>query len=236
VAETPRSLATYGLDTPLRLTIHTGKDKEPPPARTLLVGRNDQVKKGVYAMREGRVERAAPARGRRDGDPAHGGRAARQARPRRSTAIRSCAFDLESPKGGRHARAREGSAGRSRRRRRLPADQVEAGALLDAGCASCARRDFLSDDASAVPRVLAKPTVKLTAHRAGQAADHGVARAVGRAPRQRAERLRRRRRPRGPSCWWTAKALDDLGRSVGRPPGITRSSPDSSPRTSSGCA
>src|SRR5438876_683977 len=52
VAEAPRSPATYGLDRPLRLTIHTGKDKE-RASRTLLVGRTDTAKKGVYAMREG---------------------------------------------------------------------------------------------------------------------------------------------------------------------------------------
>src|SRR5947199_163272 len=48
VAEAPRSPATYGLDRPLRLTIHTGKDKE-RASRTLLVGRTDTAKKGVYA-------------------------------------------------------------------------------------------------------------------------------------------------------------------------------------------
>src|SRR5207249_12318762 len=52
VAEAPRAPATYGLDRPLRLTIHTGKDKE-RASRTLLVGRTDTAKKGVYAMREG---------------------------------------------------------------------------------------------------------------------------------------------------------------------------------------
>src|SRR5438105_5914438 len=52
VAEGSTSPATYGLDRPLRLTIQTGKDKD-RASRTLLVGRTDSTKKGVYAMREG---------------------------------------------------------------------------------------------------------------------------------------------------------------------------------------
>jgi hypothetical protein len=43
----------------------------------------------------------------------------------------------------------------------LPADQVEAGALL-ARLREVRAQAFLSDDASAIPRLLAKPTVKLT--------------------------------------------------------------------------
>src|SRR5438067_12786289 len=46
VAESPPSRAVYGLDRPLRLTIHTGTDKD-RASRTLLVGRTDAAKKGV---------------------------------------------------------------------------------------------------------------------------------------------------------------------------------------------
>src|SRR5499425_2009396 len=44
VAEAPASRATYGLDRPLRLTIHTGRDKD-RASRTLLLGRTDANKK-----------------------------------------------------------------------------------------------------------------------------------------------------------------------------------------------
>ena len=50
VAEAPPSKQTYGLERPVRVTVHTGKDKD-RVSRTLLLGRVDAEKKGVYAMR-----------------------------------------------------------------------------------------------------------------------------------------------------------------------------------------
>ena len=50
MAESPTSRAAYGLERPMRLTIHTGRDKD-RVSRTLLVGKLDPAKKGVYAMR-----------------------------------------------------------------------------------------------------------------------------------------------------------------------------------------
>src|SRR6267142_2260916 len=158
VAETPRSLATYGLDTPLRLTIHTGKDKE-RASRTLLVGRNDQAKKGVYAMREGESsvlllpEDVATAIPRTVG----------ALRDKHVVALdrdRVMRVDLESPKGA-VTLAREKDRWTITAPQALPADQVEAGALLTR-LRELRAQGFLSDDASAIPRVLAKPTVKLT--------------------------------------------------------------------------
>lgn len=52
VAEKPPSLAPYGLDRPIRVTLVTGKDKD-RAEKTLLLGRVDPPKKGVYAMRPG---------------------------------------------------------------------------------------------------------------------------------------------------------------------------------------
>jgi hypothetical protein len=52
VAESPPSLAPYGLDRPTTVTIWTGKDKE-RSSKTLLFGRGDVDKKGVYVMRAG---------------------------------------------------------------------------------------------------------------------------------------------------------------------------------------
>src|SRR5688572_11419462 len=52
VAESPPTLQPYGLDRPLRVTVHTGKDEE-RVSRTLLVGRADAERQGTYAMREG---------------------------------------------------------------------------------------------------------------------------------------------------------------------------------------
>lgn len=51
-AESPTSLARWGLDRPARLTIWTGKDKE-RASTVLLFGRLDAGRKGVYVMRGG---------------------------------------------------------------------------------------------------------------------------------------------------------------------------------------
>src|SRR5512145_1545414 len=50
-AEGPPALGRFGLERPLRLTVHTGQDKD-RASRTLLVGRHEPGK-GVYAMRPG---------------------------------------------------------------------------------------------------------------------------------------------------------------------------------------
>ncbi len=55
VADSPPSLAPYGLDRPATVTIWTGKDKE-RASKTLLFGKGDLEKKGVYVMRAGEHE------------------------------------------------------------------------------------------------------------------------------------------------------------------------------------
>src|SRR5205823_1269291 len=52
VAEAPKSLVPYGLDRPVRVAIHTGRDKE-RATKELLFGAVDAVKQIVYAMRPG---------------------------------------------------------------------------------------------------------------------------------------------------------------------------------------
>lgn len=52
VADAPKSLAPYGLDRPTTVTLWAGQDKD-RAARTLLFGREDKDKKGVYVMRAG---------------------------------------------------------------------------------------------------------------------------------------------------------------------------------------
>ena len=52
VVESPPSLQPYGLDRPTTVTIWTGKDKD-RSSKTLLFGKGDVDKKGVYVMRAG---------------------------------------------------------------------------------------------------------------------------------------------------------------------------------------
>src|SRR4029453_7836767 len=52
VAEAPPSLAPYGLDRPVRVVVHVGKEKD-RASKAVLFGRPNEEKKGVYAMRAG---------------------------------------------------------------------------------------------------------------------------------------------------------------------------------------
>src|SRR4029453_16323148 len=52
VAEAPPSRAPFGPAPPVRVAINTGRDKD-RATKTLLFGRADTAKKGVYAMRAG---------------------------------------------------------------------------------------------------------------------------------------------------------------------------------------
>ena len=52
VDDAPKSLGAYGLERPTTVTLWVGKDKD-RAARTLLFGREDKDKKGVYVMRAG---------------------------------------------------------------------------------------------------------------------------------------------------------------------------------------
>jgi hypothetical protein len=158
VAESPATLAPYGLDRPLRVTIHTGKDKE-RVSRTLLVGRADPEKQGTYAMREGgSTVFVVPD------DVA-------KALPRNVAVLRNkllvdfdrdkvTKIDIDSPRGA-VTLAREDGRWRIVAPQALPADQVEAGAML-VKLRGVRAVGFLTDDASGIPRYLPKPEVRVT--------------------------------------------------------------------------
>jgi len=158
VAEAPRSMQPYGLERPVKVSVHTGKDKD-RATRTLLLGRTDGDKKGVYAMREGESsvlllpEEIA------------------KLVPRNVAAIRDKQLvefdrdriqrvDLESPKGA-VTLVKEKDRWTITAPETLAADQVEAGSLLTR-LRELRAQAFLSDDASAIPRFVPKATVKLT--------------------------------------------------------------------------
>jgi hypothetical protein len=127
VAEAPKSLEPYGLERPVRLALHTGKDKE-RATKTLLLGRVDGTKKGVYAMRLGESSvLLLPEE-------------VWTALPKTTAAMRDktvIAFDrdkvqkleVESPR-GTVTIGREGDRWRIVQPQALPADQVEVGGVL----------------------------------------------------------------------------------------------------------
>ena len=209
VAEAPASRATYGLDRPLRLTIHTGRDKD-RASRTLLLGRADANKKGVYAMRAGEssvlllpedVGKAIP-------------RTVAALRDKQVVAVdrdKVTRIDIESPKGTVTV-ARDKDRWTITAPQPLPADQVEAGALLTR-LRDLRAQGFLSDDASAVPRVLGKPTIKVTVTEPNKPPTTLLlapsAEKRGGAPSAYAAVA-----GRGPVVLVDVKALEDLGRSA----------------------
>jgi uncharacterized protein DUF4340 len=158
VADGPVSTATYGLDKPVRVTLHTGRDKE-RTSRTLLLGRIDAAKKGVYAMRPGEssvlllpedVAKLVP-------------RNVAVLRNKVLVAVdrdKLAKLEIESPK-GTVAAARENDQWKLVAPQPLPADQVEVGAVLTK-LRDLRAQGFLSEDASGIPRYLAKPQVRLT--------------------------------------------------------------------------
>ena len=160
VAESPSSLAPYGLDRPVRVVVHVGKEKD-RASKGLLFGRSDAEKKGVYAMRAGESsvllipEETA------------------KAIPLTAAALRDktvvaferdkvTRYDIESPK-GQVTVTRDKDGWKITAPQALAADQVEAGSVV-ARLASLRAQTFLSDDASGIPRYLSQPEVKVTLH------------------------------------------------------------------------
>ena len=209
VAETPKSLQPFGLDRPVRLTLHTGRDKE-RTSRTLLLGRADRDKKGVYAMRPGEPSLLLLPE------------AVWAAVPKNVAVLRDrvvIAFerdkvtrlDIESAR-GRVTVTREKNQWRIVAPEAVPADQVEVGAVLFK-LRELRAQGFLTDDASGIPRYLGKPAVRLTLTEEG-----GRAQTLLLAPstdrRGGAQSVYAALDDRGPVVLVEAKALEELGRSV----------------------
>jgi hypothetical protein len=166
VAEAPTSLGPYGLDRPLRLVVFVGKEKD-RAAKTILFGRVDAEKKGVYAMRAGEASVLLVAED------------VWKAMPQTVAALRDktvvaferdkvTRFDIESPK-GQVTVTRDKDGWKITAPEALAADQGEASAVLTR-LHGLRAQGFLSDDASGIPRFLAKPEVKITLHAEGAAA------------------------------------------------------------------
>src|SRR5712691_5866575 len=209
VAEAPKSLVPYGLERPIRVSIHTGRDKD-RATKALLIGETDRTKRGVYAMRPGESSvLLLPAE-------------AWTIVPKNVAALRDkvvvevdrdkvTRVDLESPR-GTVALTQEGNRWRIVAPENLPADQVKAGALLFK-LRELRAQGFLTDDASGIPRYLAKPTVRVTIT-AEAAAPTTIL--LGPSPDRRAGKAMAYAAVagRGPVVLVDADALDGLARSV----------------------
>jgi Domain of unknown function (DUF4340) len=209
-ADSPRSLEPFGLDKPVRLEIHTGRDKD-RATKTLLVGRPDTAKKGVYAMRPGEsTVLLIPEE-------------TWTAVPKNVAVLRDksvVGFDrdkvtrieIESPKGA-VTLAKEGDRWRITAPQALAADQVEAGAVLFK-LRDLRAQAFLTDDASGIPKYLPKPTVRVNVIEQGASAPRTVLLAPSPERRGGTASAYAALAGQGPVVLVDGRALDELGRSL----------------------
>jgi hypothetical protein len=163
VAEGSRGREAFGLDRPLRLTVRTGRDKDRAD-RSLLLGRFDTDKKGVYAMRPDEpsvlllpedVFKAVP----------------RNVAVLRNKTIaeidrdKVTRLDIEGPKGTVSV-TKDNDRWKIIAPQAVAADATEVGALL-VRIRALRAQGFLTDDASGVARYLARPEVRVTVTQQG---------------------------------------------------------------------
>jgi len=209
-ADAPRSLEPFGLDKPVRLAIQTGRDKD-RATKTLLVGRVEAAKKGVYAMRPGEsTVMLIPDE-------------TWTAIPKNVAVLRDKAIvgfdrdkvtkiEIESPKGA-VTFAKDGDRWKITAPQALTADQVEAGAVLFK-LRDLKAQAFLTDDASGIPRYLARPTVRVSITEQGAQAPRTVLLAPSPEKRGGASSAYAAVAGQGPVVLVDGRALDELGRSL----------------------
>jgi hypothetical protein len=157
VAEAPKSLDAYGLERPVRVAVHVGKDKD-RSVKTLLLGKHD-AGKGVYAMRSGESSVLLLPED------------VWSSLPKTVAAVRDkgvLAFDREKvtrievqgPRGA-VTLVRESDRWKITQPEAVAADQVETGAILSRLGALRAQA-FVAEDAAGTARYLAKPEVRVT--------------------------------------------------------------------------
>jgi hypothetical protein len=209
VAEAPATRAAYGLERPVRITIHTGRDKD-RVSRTLLLGKVDAAKKGVYAMRGGEASVLLLPEEVWNQVPKNVGvlRNKSVVQLERDKVAR---IEIEGPK-GTVAAAREGDQWKIVAPQLLAADQIEVGAVLTK-LQDLRAQAFLSEDAAGIPRYLAKPEVRVTLTDQGGAATT-VLLAPSRETRGGEPSAYAAVAGKGPVTLVDAKALADLGRSI----------------------
>jgi hypothetical protein len=157
VAEAPAARDAYGLERPVRVTIHSGRDKD-RVSRTLLFGKVDGAKKGVYAMRAGEPSVMLVPEDVYNQVPKN------VAVLRNKMLVeldrdKVARLEIESPKGTVTV-GREDGQWKILAPQALPADQVEVGAVLTR-LNDLRAQGFLGEDAAAVSRFLPKPQVRV---------------------------------------------------------------------------
>jgi hypothetical protein len=149
--------AAYGLEKPVRITIHSGRDKD-RVSRTLLLGKVDAAKKGVYAMRAGESSVLLVPEDVYNQVPKNVG-VLRNKMLVEFDRDKVARLEITSPKGPVTV-AREDGQWKIVAPQALPADQVEVGALLTK-LHDLRAQGFLGEDAAAVGRLVPKPDIRV---------------------------------------------------------------------------
>jgi uncharacterized protein DUF4340 len=209
VAEAPAARDAYGLERPVRVTIHTGRDKD-RVTRTLLLGKVDAARKGVYAMRAGESSVLLVPEEVWTQVPKNVGvlRNKTLVEVERDKVSR---LEIESPRGAVTV-ARENDQWKIVAPQALPADQVEVGAVLGK-LHDLRAQAFLTEDATGIARYLPKAEVRVALTEQGGATTT-VLLAPSRETRGGAASAYAAVAGKGPVTLVDAKALTDLGRSV----------------------
>jgi Domain of unknown function (DUF4340) len=209
-ADAPKSLEPFGLDKPVRLEVQTGRDKD-RATKTLLIGRADPAKKGVYAMRPGEAAVLLIPDETWTAVPKN------VAVLRDKTLVgfdrdKVSQIEIESPKGA-VTLAKDGERWKITAPQALTADQVEAGAVLFK-LRDLRAQAFLTDDASGISRYLAKPTVRVSITEQGAPAPRTVLLAPSPEKRGGAPSAYAAVAGQGPVVLVDGKTLEELGRSA----------------------
>jgi hypothetical protein len=210
VADAPRALEPFGLDRPVRVSLQTGRDKD-RATKTVLFGRVDSAKKGVYAMRPGETSVLLIPEETWTAVPKN------VAVLRDKTIVdierdKVTRIDIESPKGP-VSLARENDRWQIVAPAALTADQVEAGAVIFK-MKELRAQGFLTEDAAGIARYLAKPTVRVSVTEQGAPAPKTLLLAPSPERRGGASTAYAALAGQGPVVLVDGKALDELARSV----------------------
>jgi hypothetical protein len=209
VAEASAAGQPYGLERPVRVTIHTGRDKD-RVSRTLLLGRVDAAKKGVYAMRpdESSVLLVPEELWKQVPKNVAMLRDKVVVEVDRDKVVR---IEIESAKGAVVV-AREKDEWKIVTPEVLPADQVQVSAVITK-LRDLRAQGFVSDDASGIAKYLAKPEVRVALIEQGGARTT-VLLAPSRETRGGAPSAYAAVAGKGPVVLVEGKTLGDLARSV----------------------
>jgi hypothetical protein len=210
VTEAPHSLAPYGLVQPTRVTVWTGTEKD-RVSKTLLLGKLDPVKKGVYAMRPGEpgvflVGEEIWTMLPKSVDDLRDKTVLEYDREKVAK------LELESPK-GKVMLAKESEKWQITEPERLKADDGEVGGLLWKLKDLKAQR-VLAEGPSAVARYLARPEIKVSVWEHGGSAPKTLLLAPAPERRDHKALAYAALLGRGPVVLVEAGALQDLARSV----------------------